>query len=60
MMRNLWGPEDVANYLGVPLNTVYQWRCRGYGPAGRKIGKYVRYKPEDVERWFESMAEGVI
>ncbi|GAA0509284.1 helix-turn-helix domain-containing protein [Saccharopolyspora thermophila] len=60
MIRNLWGIQDVADYLGVPVNTLYQWRTRGYGPTGRKIGKYLRFKPEDVERWFESQAEGVI
>lgn len=60
MIRNLWGIEDVSAYLGVPVGTLYQWRTRGYGPPGRRIGKYVRYKPDDVERWFESQAEGVI
>ena len=59
MIRNLWGIEDVSAYLGVPVGTLYQWRTRGYGPPGRRIGKYVRYKPDDVERWFESQAEGV-
>ncbi|MEV6226948.1 helix-turn-helix domain-containing protein [Saccharopolyspora shandongensis] len=60
MIRNLWGIEDVSNYLGIPVGTLYQWRSRGYGPAGRKIGKYVRYKPDDVERWFDAQTEGVI
>lgn len=60
MIRNLWGIEDVSAYLGVPVGTLYRWRTRGYGPPGRRIGKYVRYKPDDVERWFESQAEGVI
>lgn len=59
-MRNLWGIDDVASYLGVPVGTLYQWRSRGYGPIGRKIGKYVRFKPEDVEDWFESQAAGVV
>ncbi|MBB5153172.1 helix-turn-helix domain-containing protein [Saccharopolyspora phatthalungensis] len=60
MIRNLWGIEDVSKYLGVPVGTVYQWRSRGYGPVGRKIGKYIRFKPDDVESWFESQAEGMI
>lgn len=59
-MRSLWGPQDVADYLGVPVNTIYQWRTRGYGPAGRRIGKHVRYKPEDVEAWFDGQTDGVI
>lgn len=60
MMRNLWGPQDVAAYCGVPVKTVYEWRSHGYGPIGKKVGKYVRYKPDDVERWFDGLAEGVI
>ena len=30
-MQKLWGPQDVADYLGVPIGTVYQWRSRGTG-----------------------------
>ncbi len=54
-MRNLWGPEDVADYCGVPVGTVYQWRKRGSGPPGRRVGKHVRFKPEDVEAWFDGL-----
>lgn len=60
MIRNLWGPQDVADYLGVPINTVYQWRTRGSGPPGRRVGKHVRYRPEDVEAWFDCQPDGVI
>ncbi len=55
-MRKPWGPEDVAEYFGISVETIYQWRSRGYGPPGRRIGKHVRYKPEDVEAWFEAQA----
>lgn len=50
-MSKLWGPKDVADYLGIPLQTVYQWRGRGYGPPSVRIGKHVRYRPADVEQW---------
>lgn len=59
-MRKLWGINDVADYLGVPVGTLYQWRSRGEGPPGRRVGKYVRYKPDDVEDWFEGLPTGVI
>ena len=32
-MTKLWTVQDVADYLGVPVKTLYQWRCTGYGPA---------------------------
>ncbi|MEV0088366.1 helix-turn-helix domain-containing protein [Saccharopolyspora sp. NPDC050642] len=59
-MSKLWGIEDVATYLGVPRRTLYEWRSKGYGPTGRRVGKYVRYKPEDVESWFESQEEVLV
>lgn len=50
-------PEDLAQMLNVPVGTVYQWRTRGVGPAGFRVGKHVRYRREDVERWIaEQMA----
>lgn len=53
MIRNLWSIHDVSAYLGVPVGTLYHWRSSGYGPPGRRVGKYVRYRPEDVEAWVE-------
>lgn len=53
MSSKLWTITDVSDHLGVPVNTLYQWRTKGYGPTGRRIGKYVRYRPEDVDAWIE-------
>jgi excisionase family DNA binding protein len=50
----LWTVEDVADFLGVPVQTLYHWRHRGYGPKGRRIGRYVRYKRTDVLAWVDS------
>ncbi|HWD04083.1 MAG TPA: helix-turn-helix domain-containing protein [Amycolatopsis sp.] len=54
MNKPLMTIEDVSAHLGVPVNTLYKWRGKNYGPAGRRIGKYVRYRPEDVDAWVES------
>ena len=51
----LWTVEDVSKFLGVPVNTLYQWRHRGYGPAARRVGRYIRYKAADVVAWVESL-----
>ncbi|WP_189237027.1 helix-turn-helix transcriptional regulator [Planomonospora parontospora] len=50
-MNRLWTVEEVAEYLGVPVGTLYQWRYKKTGPPGRRIGKYLRYLPEDVHAW---------
>jgi predicted DNA-binding transcriptional regulator AlpA len=50
----LWTPEDVSAFLGgVPVATLYQWRYKGVGPKSRRVGRYLRYKPEDVRAWVE-------
>ena len=51
----LWSVEDLSEFLQVPVKTLYQWRLRGYGPKGRRIGKYVRYKESDVVDWVDSI-----
>jgi excisionase family DNA binding protein len=46
-------PHEVAVFLGVPLRTIYRWRSRGNGPRGYRIGRHVRYRVDDIERWLE-------
>jgi excisionase family DNA binding protein len=48
--------REVAEYLGVPVQTLYTWRSNGIGPRGSKVGRHVRYRPEDVEAWLEQKA----
>ena len=38
----LMSVTELAELLGVPVNTVYGWRCRGEGPPGYRIGRHVR------------------
>ncbi|MYW71634.1 hypothetical protein Ae168Ps1_1625 [Pseudonocardia sp. Ae168_Ps1] len=54
-MNKLWSIQDLADYLGVPVQTVYQWRKKDYGPRGVKVGKHVRFRPAEVERWLDSL-----
>jgi excisionase family DNA binding protein len=46
-------PNEVSVFLGVPLRTIYRWRSRGDGPRGYRIGRHVRYRVDDIERWLE-------
>lgn len=55
-MSKLWSIKEVADFLQVPVNTLYQWRTRNYGPPGRRVGKYVRYVPDDVVAWVASLS----
>jgi hypothetical protein len=35
----LLSPQQLADYLGVPLASVYRWRYEGTGPRGIKVGQ---------------------
>ena len=48
--------EQVADYLQIPRGTLYQWRHRGTGPLGIRVGRFVRYRVADVEAWLEQQA----
>jgi len=50
----LWRVEDVATYLRVPVNTIYKWRRTGEGPPCFRVGKYLRFDPDDVRRWVDT------
>ena len=52
-LDELLSPQNLADYLGVPLNTVYRWRYRGGGPAAFRVGKHIRYRRIDVEEWID-------
>ena len=32
-------------------DTIYAWRYRRQGPAGFKVGRHLRYRQTDVDRW---------
>ena len=45
--------EELADYLEVPVATIYAWRHRRKGPSGFRVGRYLRFRWGDVERWIE-------
>ena len=55
----LWTVQDVSTYLGIPVMTLYHWRRTGYGPRGTRVGRYLRYRPEEVRAWFENQSHEV-
>ena len=50
----LWTAEETAAYLQVPKATLYQWRYLGIGPEAGRVGRHLRYDPEDVKAWFRN------
>jgi excisionase family DNA binding protein len=54
----LWTVQDVADYLRLPVQTLYAWRVQGYGPPARRMGKHLRYQSEDVTAWLDQLDNG--
>lgn len=48
----LWTAEETANYLQIPKATLYQWRYLDIGPKAGRVGRHLRYDPEEVKAWF--------
>lgn len=49
--------EDLSEYLGVPVTTIYDWRVDGKGPCGVRVGRHVRFAVSDVLAWVEAQRE---
>ncbi len=50
-------PQQVAEYLNVSVNTVYDWRRKRTGPKASKVGIHLRYRCSDVEEWLDKQSE---
>jgi predicted DNA-binding transcriptional regulator AlpA len=49
--------EDVAEWTGIPVQTLRWWRQHGTGPRSAKIGARVRYREADVQVWIDARWE---
>jgi predicted DNA-binding transcriptional regulator AlpA len=49
--ETLGSPADVAAHLQLPVKTLAEWRARKVGPQYLRVGRYVRYRWQDVEEW---------
>ncbi|MBX9815169.1 MAG: helix-turn-helix domain-containing protein [Sphingomonas sp.] len=47
-MEPLWDEEETARYIGKSVSTLQKERLRGDGLPFVKLGRSVRYRPEDV------------
>ena len=56
-LEPLIGVEELAEYLGVPAQTIYDWRLSGRAPRAYKVGKHLRFAVSDVAEWLEQRHE---
>lgn len=43
--------EEVAEYLRVPVATLYAWRHKHVGPPALRVGRHLRYRIADIHTW---------
>ena len=51
---NLLSQREAATMLGLSPRTLERFRCTGFGPAYRKPGRRVLYRPADLDTWIAS------
>lgn len=63
MSNRLLSTQDLADRLGIPGETLSQWRRQGKGPCFIQIGRMIRYSVHEVElfeRQFKSRSDWVV
>ncbi|MDJ0378001.1 helix-turn-helix domain-containing protein [Cryobacterium sp. PH31-L1] len=49
--------SELAEYLGVHVQAIYDLRNDGRGPTGFRVGREIRYHVSDVLSWLDSLRE---
>jgi predicted DNA-binding transcriptional regulator AlpA len=56
--NSLLTERQASDYMAVTVAALRKWRWQGRGPIHLKIGRLVRYRPEDIEQWLSSRPKG--
>jgi excisionase family DNA binding protein len=56
-LEPLMGVKELAEYLGVPVQTIYDWRVAGTAPRAFKFGKRLKFAVSDVQSWLRAHQE---
>jgi excisionase family DNA binding protein len=57
--ERMLSPTELADYLAIPVQTIYQWRHRGEGPPGYRVGRHVRYRWFDIQAWLAEQTDDI-
>jgi excisionase family DNA binding protein len=49
--------SELAEYLGVQTQAIYDLRTDGRGPSGIRVGREIRFRVSDVVRWLDGLHE---
>lgn len=56
-LEPLLNVNELADYLGVPVSTIYDWRTNGKGPRAYRFGKRIMFGVTDIHAWMETVRE---
>jgi predicted DNA-binding transcriptional regulator AlpA len=56
-LEPLVSTSQLAVYLGVAPQAIYDLRTAGRGPRAVKVGRELRYRISEVEAWLSSLEE---
>lgn len=50
-MEDRWlSVDEIADYIGVAKDTIYNW-VTNRGMPGHKVGRFWKFKKDDVDIW---------
>jgi excisionase family DNA binding protein len=60
-VRDIFEPvltlADLADYLDVPVQTLYDLRSHGRGPRGFRVGRHLHFRKSEVEAWLADLED---
>jgi excisionase family DNA binding protein len=56
-LEPLLSTQQLADYLGVSVKTIYEWRAGGHGPCAVRVGRHLKFAVSDVQAWVAQQRE---
>lgn len=56
-MDALMTTDELSQYLQIPRATIYRWRQDRVGPKAVRVGKHLRWRRTDVDRWLDEQSD---
>jgi predicted DNA-binding transcriptional regulator AlpA len=56
-MDSLLNQKQAARILGLSVRTLERYRITGTGPRYVRLGRLIRYRPNDLKEWIELTCE---
>lgn len=52
-VKKLLSPKEVEDLFGIKESTLAQWRWLRTGPDFFRLGRMIKYKTEEIEKFLE-------